>query len=55
MTHTMQKVTYIDFYEKPDSAVRSGWYITDGNGAIIGDAHRYEDQANGLRALISLS
>ncbi|MCJ2018670.1 MULTISPECIES: hypothetical protein [unclassified Methylobacterium] len=51
----MLKVTYIDFHEKPDSAVHSGWYITDANGAMIGGAHRYEDQASGLRALLALS
>lgn len=52
--HPMLKVTYIDFHEKAGSAVHSGWYITDGNGAIIGDAHRYADQASGLQALMAL-
>jgi hypothetical protein len=51
----MLKVTYIDFREKPDSATRSGWYITDTNGAIISGSHRYEDQASGLLALMALS
>jgi len=36
----MLKVTYIDFHEKPDSTVHSGWYITDANGAMIGGARR---------------
>jgi hypothetical protein len=51
----MLKVTYIDFHEKPGSTVHSGWYITDANGAMIGGAHRYEDQASGIRALMALS
>ena len=51
----MLKVTYIDFHEKPESAVHSGWYITDSNGSMISGAHRYEDQASGLRALLALS
>lgn len=51
----MLKVTYIDFHEKSDSVLHSGWYITDANGAVIGGAHRYEDQASGLRALLALS
>lgn len=51
----MLKVTYIDFREKPNSTVHSGWYITDASGAIIDGSQRYEDQASGLKALIALS
>lgn len=51
----MLKVTYIDFHEKPGSPVRSGWYITDANGAMIGSGHCYENRASGLRALLALS
>ncbi len=54
-TQTMLKVTYIDFHEKPGRAACTGWYITDANGAIIAGAHRYTDQASGLRASMALS
>ncbi|MHC2104994.1 MULTISPECIES: hypothetical protein [unclassified Methylobacterium] len=51
----MLKVTYIDFHDRSTDRPLSGWYITDANGAMIGDAHRYDDQASGLRALSALS
>jgi hypothetical protein len=50
----MLKVTYIDLCDARTGAVRSGWYITDANGAMIGDAHRYDSLASGLRALTAL-
>ena len=51
----MLKVSYIDFRGTSVCASRSGWYITDGNGAMVGGAQRYEDRASGLRALSALS
>ncbi len=51
----MLKVSYIDFRGTSAGASRSGWYITDGDGAMVGDAHRYEDRVSGLRALSALS
>ncbi|WP_160329311.1 hypothetical protein [Methylobacterium sp. GXS13] len=51
----MLKDTYIDFHEKPDCTVHSGWNIADADGAMIGGTHRYEDRASGIRALMALS
>ena len=51
----MLKVTYLDFRGASAGGDLSGWYITDANGALIGDAHRYDDLASGLRALSALS
>jgi hypothetical protein len=51
----MLKVTYIDFPERAGGANLSGWYITDAHGSIIGEGHRYTDQASGLKALMALS